>query len=423
MRSETILRYAEYRKRTSAFLLLLLAPIFSLIMAIRNYQYPWAKNLVWLFIVFYGYTFVFSNKGLDSERYVQSLAYFAKQHATSFSEFTQLLYSEDTNYVDILQPVLTFLVSRFTDDGRILFACFGLIFGFFYSRNVWFLLSKVDHKVNQEARLFLILFIFIVAIWQINGFRFYTAAHIFVYGVFFVIDGKRIRGILFCMLSLFVHFSFLLPLLLLLIYHLVGNRLVLSFVLYLASFFIAQISPESLQTYSDALPKVFQQRSEKYIGDEYLETRKQLREKGRWFLEGRTTYLIYATNVLLILIFIRFYRELRDNYYAASLLTYSLLLLALSNILSQIPSVGDRFQQVSLLILYPALFFFMQKNSKNIFSNWVKVPFIMAMLLFIIVEIRIGFQTIGILTVIGNPLIAPLIKNDVAIIDLIKWFQ
>ena len=47
----------------------------------------------------------------------------------------------------------------------------------------------------------------------------------------------------------------------------------------------------------------------------------------------------------------------------------------------------------------------------------------MAMLLFIIVEIRIGFQTIGILTVIGNPLIAPLIKNDVAIIDLIKWFQ
>lgn len=420
MRRDTVLHYSEYRKRTSAFLLLLIAPVFSVVMAFRNFHFRWAKNLIWCFIVFYGYTFVFSNKGLDSDRYVQSLKYLAKQQSVSFSEFGQLLYSEDTNYVDILQPLLTFLVSRVTDDPRILFACFAFIFGFFYSRNVWFLLIKVENKIKREALPFLILFIFVVAIWQINGFRFYTAAHIFVYGLFLVADGKRGKGFLFCAASLFVHFSFSLPLMILVIYLLIGNKLVLSLFLYLASFFIAQVNPESLRVYGESLPIVFQQRSERYISDEYLEVRENQREKGRWFLEGRTTYLVYITNVLLIIVFLRHYHALKKNYHAASLFTYSLLLLALANVLSQVPSVGDRFEQVSLLILFSAFFFLSQSITSNIFSYWVKVPFILAMLLFVVVEIRIGFQTVGVLTVIGNPLIALLVDNNVALIDLFK---
>jgi hypothetical protein len=42
------------------------------------------------------------------------------------------------------------------------------------------------------------------------------------------------------------------------------------------------------------------------------------------------------------------------------------------------------------------------------------------LLLLIIVSIRVGFDYLGIVTIIGNPFIAPFIEYDMPLIDLIK---
>lgn len=420
VRQEAILRYAEYRKRSSGFLLLIIAPFFALVLAFRNYTYTWSKNLVWLFIIFYGYTFVVSNDEQDANRYVADLVSFSKKEINSPSDFLLLLYSDNTNFVDVAQPLLTFLVSRITDNGRILFAAFGLVFGYFYSRNIWRLLSYTDGKIKREALPFLILFIFVVAIWQINGFRFYTATHIFVYGLFFIVEKRRNKGLLFCALSVFVHFSFLLPLLILAIYLIIGNRIVLSAILYFSSFFISQVSPDFLRSYSDLLPAVFQERSDGYTSDEYLEVRKKLKAKGRWFLEGRTLIVVYMTNLVLLVIFFRYFKLLQQNKVSAGMLTFGLLFFAFANLLLEIPSVGARFQGVSLLIVVGALFIFVQQERMRLFSWLIKLPILASVILFVAVEIRIGMQTVGVMTIVGNPLIAPFVENDTSLLDLIK---
>ncbi|MBT1700526.1 hypothetical protein KK083_26800 [Fulvivirgaceae bacterium PWU4] len=402
------------------FVLFLIMPFGALIAAVRNYKFSGARNLVWLFIVFYGFTFVISNNDIDANRYQLNLSRFSKEHGLGLSDFTQLLYSEQTSYIDVVQPLLTFIVSRFTDNGRVLFAFFGLIFGFFYSRNLWFLLSFVEHKLKKEAILFIILFALIVAIWQINGFRFWTAAHIFVYGLFQISAGHRIRGFLICLSSLLVHFSFVLPAVILLIYFLVGNRLLLLLLLYFSSFFISQVSPDALRTYASFLPTVLEQRSSTYVSKEYLEKVNVAPQQTNWYIRWRVVALMYVINVMLAIIFFKYRGTIAKDHTTASILSFGLMLFTLTNLMISVPSLGVRFQLVSLMIIVAALFLFVQTHQGNLFPQWIRIPFILAALLFIVVEIRVGFNTLGMMTVVGNPLTAPFVDNDVPLIDLIK---
>ena len=50
-------------------LLFLFSPIIAVFISVINYKATWAKNIVWLFCSYYGYTFVIGNKGSDVNRY------------------------------------------------------------------------------------------------------------------------------------------------------------------------------------------------------------------------------------------------------------------------------------------------------------------------------------------------------------------
>jgi hypothetical protein len=399
----------------------LFSPIAACIAALRNYRNVNAKNIVWLFIVFFGFTFVISLDN-DSSRYRAALEYFASQHSLSFRGFINLLYRDETNYVDIAQPLLTFVVSRFTSDARYLFAMFGLVFGFFYSRNLWFLLSKVQTGIKSEAITFLVLFSLTVAIWHINGFRFWTAAHIFVYGLFLFVDHRKFTGVLFIAISVFVHFSFIIPLCIFVVYWIMGNRLLLALSLYFASFFVSQISPDVLRDweYAAVLPEVFQQRSQTYVGEQYLKFRKKESGQGNWYIRLRATILQYSLNILLILIAFKYRKLLPAKSIAKSILVMSLLLFTISNLLISVPSAGARFQLLAFLVMAAGFFFFTQSTERRVFPVWANLIITAAALLFCIVEIRIGFNSIGLMTIIGNPFIAPFFDSDFSLIDLVK---
>jgi hypothetical protein len=405
-----------------SYVLWFLFPFLSLIQAITHYKESWAQNILWLFIIFYGFTFVISNDQLDASRYSKALVHAHQQEATSVADFISLLYNEETNYVDIVQPLITFLVSRFTADARILFAIFGFIFGYFYSRNVAFVLSFVNERVKKEAIPYLLLFIFIVSIWQINGFRFATATHVFIFGLFKFAHGNRTKGILFCLGSVFVHFSFVLPLGILLIHLVIGNQMVFTFIIFFASFFISQVTPEAVRGFSEYVPEVFRERSDRYTSDLYLKARAQQAMKAaNWYVGWRMLTLLYLTNIILVFVIVRFRKLFQRDRLMLTLLCFSLLLFAVSNILSSLPSLGVRFQMVALVILFASLFLFVQKYFRQVlFPVPIRFALLLTMLLYVIVEIRIGFDTMGIMTVIGNPFIAPFVENNFPLINLLK---
>ena len=143
------------------FLLFLISPIISLILAFKKRNVKISKSIFILFCVFFGFTFVFStdlDQGSDSSRYA---AWLIEMHnkEISWPNFINTLYNSNDGKLDILQPLLTYIVAIFTDDPRFLFAVFALVFGFFYAQNIWFLFEKVKIKSNTLHLLFIIIFI------------------------------------------------------------------------------------------------------------------------------------------------------------------------------------------------------------------------------------------------------------------------
>jgi hypothetical protein len=124
-------------------------------------------------------------------------------------------------------------------------------------------------------------------------------------------------------------------------------------------------------------------------------------------------------NLLLIVLLIKHRRGISSNRLVAGMLSYGLLLATATNMLSQVPSVL-RFQMVSDVILFSSFFLFVQFQPVRVFPRLIYLLFLGAAALFLVVEIRVGFETTSLLTVLGNPLVAPFLPNDFPLISFFK---
>ena len=131
-------------------LLAILWPFAGLITSLKHWRQPWAMNMFWVVCMYLGVIQIYHPEGTvlgdgaDSGRYVlQLMDMYNNVH--SFSDVSKYFYEGGT--IDIFCSTLTFFVSRFTDNGHVFFFFVALIFGFFYSRNVWYILGKLPDRL------------------------------------------------------------------------------------------------------------------------------------------------------------------------------------------------------------------------------------------------------------------------------------
>jgi hypothetical protein len=101
------------------------------------------------------------------------------------------------------------------------------------------------------------------------------------------------------------------------------------------------------------------------------------------------------------------------------LFSFLLLFGGFANILSHVPSVG-RFNSLATLFYTGFLFLYFFYNNSEQLSKRLFFYLTPAFLLFFIVVIRTGFDNTGVFAFITNPIIAPFLTNEIALIDLIK---
>ena len=261
----------ERKSLISAWVFFFINPFCASIVALVNYRESFAKNIIWLFVAFYGFTMVISDEGMDANRYKDNFITLASSK-TSAKDFIDLLYQEGSNYVDAAQPLITFFVSRLANDPRILFAVFGLVFGYFYSRNIWYLLDRAGPQIKKSNLIFIFVFAIIIGFWQINGFRMYTAAHVFFFGAIqYLIDNKK-GGIAIASLSVFFHYSFILPTTILLLFIAIPKKAAWFYWIFVVSFFISEVNiPILSDTLTNILPGVFHEKIAGYTSDVYID--------------------------------------------------------------------------------------------------------------------------------------------------------
>lgn len=418
--------------KSTALVLTFLFPFVGLIYSLANWRQSWAKNVFWLACVYLGAVFIFHPEGTtlgvgaDGGRYVLDLIDFHENRSDFLSVFAK--YRLERDVLDYYQPFVTYIVSRITDNGHLLFAVFAVVFGFFYSRNIWYILDKLPNNKQGIFIVLIILFFLICPITQINGVRMWTALHVYVYALMpYLLD--RDKSKLWCLaLAPLIHFSFLYVSLLGFAYVMLPERMktgsrTLQFVA--LSTFITTLAVNSLNLDAtggmlmEYSPESYEDRIELYVNQDLADRNAEGAALSNWYIAVSGMLKKWTIAVLLIFLYPCMKKYFKGEYGLNRLYLFALFLGAFANIMSLIPS-GGRFQILSMMFMVPMVLLSIMKIPKSDGFYGVARFAMLFLLIPVVVDFRRLFDFFGITAVFGNFFTAFFLESNVPLIEFVK---
>jgi hypothetical protein len=413
--------YKYFKENLFIWTIFVLSPIVSLFIALKTFRAPWVKNVLWAFIVFYGVNFVIYDDMMDANRYAEKLTNLHRTEITADNFFGLFFSDEESSYLDFAAPVTTFIISRFTENYAVLFGTYAFIFGFFYSRNIWFLLDRTSDRLKWPAIILFVLICLVVPFWSINGFRFWTASQVFLYGMLpYVFEEKRKKNLLLAASAMLFHFSFIAPLCIVFFSYAYTKNLTVLFYVFLGSMFFTVVELKPLQDFlMSHAPDFLHKKLSTYVNEDYAENIEQAASTTKWFVLLKSQVIQFFAFFLLAFTFIFHRNFIKAN--PALLRSYYLILYLVIgiNLFCAIPSFG-RFLLPNYYLTFCFAFFLVQNYAEKFI--WLKRIVYLAsplLLLYVVYTLRIGFQTINVLVITGNPILS-IGEPGKAILDFFK---
>lgn len=400
-----------------------LQPFFTLIHYLVNFRKPAAKNVMWAFTVYFAMTIAIGeeSQGSDINDYMEDVVLMSNYN-WGWDELVN--FYQDSGEIDVFRIFFSYLLSRFTDNGYILLVFFGLIYGYFYSRNMWFVLDRVQGKLKFVSVLLLFCLFLFVPIWNLGGFRFWTATHVFLFGLLpYLFSGKK-KSLLWCFLTPFVfHYAFIIPLLVLIIYLLLGNHLKIYFYFFIVSLLIGEVNITQFNDFIESYaPSAFVERSKGYRIEENVQGyRSGEKAQSRvWYVRYLNKFIHWPLYTFLILLYWKSKKFFIENDNLLRLICFTLLFYSFANVFSTLPS-GGRYLSSAGILAVSFLIIYIQNNIQEKFmARTIKLSFPF-LIIFIIVQLRMSWYFLSTMTLIGNPIIAIFnIGDNISINDIIK---
>jgi hypothetical protein len=401
----------------NSIILFLISPFIGVIQAFKHFRENWAKNSIWFFVSFYGFT-MFRPEEMDSYRYVLKLKLLYDSPLT-WEVFKSSFFTEEGGSIDIYEPVITYFLSLFTDNGNILFCVFGLVFGYFYSRNIWLLLESAKQaRMNKMLWVIIFTFAFVIGFWELNGVRMWTAAHIFFYGAYHLIIKGNKKGFFIAAASMLVHFSFAMPVALLAFFVFVKLPWRILYFIFIASFFVSELNIGFVGSFMSRLaPEFLLPKISSYTSDEYVET-VAAGPIGNWYVRYYTKSLGWAIFIMVSTIYFSGLTLLKSNKKFSDFFSFTLLFLTFGNLMSQMPS-GGRYLTIARLFAMALMFLFYILYDNKLYKK--RMAFVSPLLVFyIIISVRVAFDTVTFGTLLTNPIIAAFLNEPIPLINFIK---
>lgn len=417
----------------TAFVLTLFFPFGGLIYTLNHWREKWAKNAFWLACIYLGAVFIFwpdgtiLGAGKDAGRIALRLMDWYGSSITLKDIFGGFLNERDK--MDLFQPLLTYLISRFTDNAHVFFAVCAFVFGFFYSRNIWYILEKLPNKKFGYVFVLVVLFFLICPITQINGCRYGTAVHVFVYAMLpYLLDNDKSKLWWLAMVPL-VHFSFLYVSIMAAAYVLLvpsrmktrgGVFLLVAIFVFVVSLFINSLNLSSVNSLLvEYSPESYEDRIELYVDQDVADMRAEAMATTNWYVSVSGIVKYWAYSLLLIFLLPCIRRNFLGRSFIYNIYAFTLLFGAFANIMTLIPS-GGRFLLVAQLFSV-SLILLVSKSINKTDSflrilNYAMIP----LLIPLIVDIRRLFDDFGVTAILGNFITVFFWDNNVPLIDWVK---
>lgn len=400
-----------------AFFLFLVWPFFSFIFAMLNWRKDYAKTIFILFSGFVGYTFFIS--GGDCKAYYEIFLDIHANVTYDLFEFLYEIYLGNLGRGDYYNDLLSYLVSRVTGDYRVLFAVFGLIFGYFYANNVWFVLDKCKGRLKFVTIIFFALLILLNPFWGINAVRFYTAVHVFIYGLIMYNETSKKRYWIYMLSCSLIHLTFAIPFGLYLLFIILGDRKYVFLLILLLGFVLKDVEVPAILNLlpQENLPQAAQGRIKGYTHEtivlSYIENFKAL----NWYVVWKLSAVNYLS--VFCACFVLFTNKLKNSK-INKLNYFGIIMLSFSYMVDIIPAM-DRFYMLGHFPIFMGFIIYIQNYYHNTKLLSILTPiFLFPILLYCAVECRMAFDVLSTMTFIGNPLFAPFFANDIPLIDFLK---
>ena len=427
---------SKYSIKTESFyifIVTLLFPFVGLILSLVQWKKSWAMNMFWLACIYMGAILIYHSEGtilgegMDSGRYVLILINMYNNPSLTFWSVLSL-YQIDINYMDLYQQLITYFVSRFTDNGHVLFAVFATVFGFFYSRNIWYILDKLpSKKLGILYVLFGLLFL-ICPITQINGVRMWTALHVFVYAMLpYLVEKKKSRLWLLFITPL-IHFSYLYVSIFSIIYVLIPFRfkannilfIYFAIITYIVTLFINSLSLDAVSSMmAEYSPEAYEDRIDLYVNQNLLDRNQEAANANNWYLAAGRNISNWSYSIILVLLIPIIRKYFKGNKAITNLYVYTMLIGSFANISALIPS-GGRFQILATMFKLSTILLIVLNIPKNITVYKISQIFSIILILPLIVEFRKLFDFFGINLIFGNFITAFISETNVPLIAFIK---
>lgn len=381
---------------------------------IRNKRY---HAVILLFSFLFGYSLILTSTSSDVFDYTTS---FELMRQITLNEFlTSLLnilkrQDNESNIMvmtqgDIYTLTLQYIISRFTSNARWFFAIASVIYTYLFLRFSRLVVKDIKWKSFWPVRFFYILFLIVIPFYVgATGIRFWTALYLFCIFSYLLIKRGRIKYMFFASFSVFIHFSFIIPIVFLIIYHLgkkskllLNTFLLVSVLILLSSSYIESVF-NFMNEYSEIFGDQISQKVNTYANLDFLETRNRKISELNWYVSFNN----YALTIFLILLFLL--ERIRiikwdKNEIMKNLYPFITIFLALALISYNLGSIG-RYKRIFMLFSFIYLTIMASIPNNKLISKYIGIILIPIMIIYAYVIFRTGIQTFDIKLLIVNPI-------------------
>ncbi len=417
---------------STATMLTLLFPFAGIVYTLNHWWESWAKNTFWLACIYLGAVFIYwpegtlFGEGADGGRYAMSLIKMYNSSITVNNILGQYLINENT--MDLYQQLMTFFISRFTDNGHVLFAAFAFVFGFFYSRNIWYILEKLPNERLGYLFILVTLYFLVCPITQINGVRMWTALHVFVYAMMpYLLEYDRSK-LWWLFITPLIHFSYLYVALLAIAYVFLPYKIktqnsffiTIAYIVFFISLMVNSINLSSVSSMlAEYSPEAYEGRINGYVNQDLADRNAAALALGNWYVAGSGIIKGWCYNILLLLLYPCLKRNFDYNDSLWNLYVFTLLFGAFANVGSLIPA-GGRFQLVAQMFKVPLILIVaMDIPFQDRFKGYLNIALVLLLIPFVF-DIRCLFDYFSITAVAGNFFTLFFWENNVPLITYIK---
>jgi hypothetical protein len=381
-------------------ILFLLNPFIGLFALLKDFR---RRSISFFFPLFLSFIGASLYPYGDAERY-RDRFYEMHDKQISFDNFKNTLLDGETSW-DVAVPTISYIIATFTRNEKVLFLVFGLILGFFYGRNIQYILNKLDKRSANYFIIFLvIIFSMMVTFWDgIRGVRMWTAAHIYFYGISRILEKREIKYYPYLILACAYHFSFVLPVLLFLGYFVLPKRniLMISFIFFVLSIFLADANFDFTKNLVlNNSTDFFQAKSEVYTADTFVEkiessSAEHSFHRALFGLVGK-----FSIFFLLIISFLENFRTLNyyNHYYRFFL--FAFIFSGVANFISVLPS-GGRFISVAMMTSIVPIYYGYKNTRKRHIYHLMVFP----LSFWLIVTMRTSLYSLSLGSLVGNPFV------------------